>query len=149
MEKDGEAVCIARAVIYIAPNCHNKSIWGIKSGTKRNIKDIFNELVNNEETNCTWIGGEPTLQAKSFTKLSRMIKENTSKTIWLYSGHTYEELINNTDTLNLLKECDVLVDGMWIESLKDDSLCFRNSSNQRIIDLHKSLEQNKVILYME
>lgn len=147
MAKGGEAVCIVLAVIYTVPNCQNKHIWDIHSGIKRSVEDICDELLNNTETNCTWIGGEPTMQAKAFTKLSKLIKSKSNKTIWLYSGHTYEKLIQNVDTLNLLKECDVLVDGRWIEELKDTQLCFRNSSNQRIIDVKSSLKKQKIILW--
>lgn len=72
---------------------------------------------------------------------------NKSISVWIYSGFTYEELINNIHTSRLLSLCDVLVDGPFIEGLKDPSLQFRGSRNQRIIDTYESMLQGKVCLY--
>lgn len=65
------------------------------------------------------------------------------------SGYTYEEILENEKRTELLKLCDVLVDGRFVEELKDLKLKFRGSSNQRIIDVKKSMEQGKVVLFME
>ncbi len=77
----------------------------------------------------------------------RDIKKEVQKEIWIFSGYTYEEILKDQDKKKLLEECDVLVDGRFVEALKDLSLRFRGSSNQRIIDIKKSLEANKVILF--
>lgn len=73
------------------------------------------------------------------------------KTVWIYSGYTFEELISRCDsqTQDVLRETDVLVDGPFIEALRDATLAFRGSSNQRIIDVQKSLHSGKVVLYKD
>ena len=67
--------------------------------------------------------------------------------VWAYCGLTFEQIIANPDKLDLLKECDVLVDGPFILEQRDITLKFRGSSNQRLIDVPKSLEQGEVVLY--
>ena len=67
--------------------------------------------------------------------------------VWIYCGKTYEQLKEDELSLQLLKSCDVLVDGPFIYELRDITLPFRGSSNQRIIDIQKSLKQNKIILW--
>ena len=69
--------------------------------------------------------------------------------IWCYTGFTYEELITNKNQFQLLKHIDVLVDGMFEFDKRDITLAFRGSSNQRIIDVQKSITENKVILWEE
>ena len=67
--------------------------------------------------------------------------------IWLYTGFKFEDILDNDNLLRkeVLSLCDVLVDGQFINELKDLTLKFRGSSNQRIIDIKKSLKENKVI----
>lgn len=67
--------------------------------------------------------------------------------VWCYTGFTFEELLNNNNQFQLLRHINVLVDGEFEYSKRDITLAFRGSSNQRIIDVQKSLKQNKVILY--
>ncbi len=79
----------------------------------------------------------------------RAVKEAVpNKDIWVYSGYTYEQILSDETRYSLLKECDILVDGLFIDALKDPSLRFRGSSNQRIIDIKKSLEDGEVVLAM-
>ena len=94
----------------------------------------------------TLTGGDPLYFNNRETILNlckRIKKELPNKTIWLYTGYDYEEI----DTLELLNYTDVVVDGKFILSLLDTTLAFRGSSNQRVIDVQKSLKENKVILY--
>jgi anaerobic ribonucleoside-triphosphate reductase activating protein len=67
--------------------------------------------------------------------------------IWIYSGYTFEEAITDRYKANCLKLCDVLVDGRFIKELRDLTLAFRGSSNQRIIDLKKTFESSNIVLY--
>ena len=97
----------------------------------------------------TLLGGEPFQNTKELIDIVQEIKKEIQKSIWVYSGYTWEELISNPLQLELLKECDILVDGRFQEELKDLMLRFRGSSNQRIIDIQKSLQENRVILFME
>ena len=94
----------------------------------------------------TLSGGDPVYSAKELIPfLQRVKKECPEKDIWMYTGFSYEKIKNE----EILKYIDILVDGQFVDSLKDLTLKFRGSSNQRIIDVQKSLQQNKVILYKE
>ena len=77
--------------------------------------------------------------------LLRRIKKETNKPIWLWSGYTFEEIINNPKRLELLNEVDVLIDGKFQMANRNIMLKYRGSSNQRVIDASKSLKENKVI----
>ena len=103
----------------------------------------------------TVLGGEPFEPAnqKVLYPFLKKVKELfPQKTIWMYSGFTYEELTDPNayphcdETMKILSLSDVLVDGRYDDDLKDISLSFRGSSNQRIIDLPKTIKQNKVII---
>lgn len=128
--------------------CHNKNLWDIKNGHAMNIDEVFKKITGTF-TNITFIGGEPMMQAEYLVVLAEKIKNNTNKDIWIYSGHTYEEIISNKLYFNLLKYCDVLVDGRYDEKFFQNNLRFKGSANQRIIDVKKSLEKNKVILWSD
>ena len=91
----------------------------------------------------TLLGGEP-FQNTWLVDVIREVKKQTNKEIWAYSGYTYEKLIEDEDRLEMLKECDILIDGPFIQELKDLKLRFRGSSNQRVIDVQKTLETGKV-----
>lgn len=127
--------------------CHNPSSWNIKNGKPISINNLADLLLENGN-DITFSGGEASLQAKAFTKLAKIIKEH-DKTIWLYSGHRYEELIKNETSKELLMYVDVLVDGEFIEDFKDIDLLFRGSSNQRIVDVNKTLKCGKVVLWQK
>ena len=81
------------------------------------------------------------------TNVLRDIKKQVPKNIWIYSGYTYEQIVADPKKLELLKECDILVDGLFVEKLKNLKLKFRGSENQRIIDIKKSLESGEVVIY--
>ena len=96
--------------------------------------------------NVTFSGGDPMYQCDAFAELARAIHQRTNKDIWCYTGFTFETLITRAQR-ELLELLDVLVDGPFIERLKDPDLLFRGSSNQRIIDVQKSLYAGEVILW--
>lgn len=120
------------------PGCHNPQSWDEKGGKEISIEELFARIVE-EDMNVTFTGGDPMLHPEGFTILARMIKENTDKTIWCYTGYRFEELLQHPTRRELVRLCDIIVDGRYIESLRDLSLHFRGSSNQRIIDVQKSL----------
>ena len=105
------------------------------------------DLKLDEVKGLTLLGGEPFQNEVDLLKVIRDIKKEVQKEIWIFSGYTYEEILRDEDKKNLLKECDVLVDGKFVETLKDLSLRFRGSSNQRIIDIKKSLATKEVVLF--
>jgi anaerobic ribonucleoside-triphosphate reductase activating protein len=96
--------------------------------------------------NVTFSGGDPMYQASEFAELAREIHKRTNKDIWCYTGFTFESLIN-PEQRELLELLDVLVDGPFIEKLRDTDLLFRGSSNQRLIDVQASLYKGKVVLW--
>ncbi|OPX49549.1 anaerobic ribonucleoside-triphosphate reductase activating protein [Clostridium thermobutyricum] len=93
------------------------------------------------------LGGEPMQQTKDNTLLNllKRIKKETAKPIWLWSGYTYEQIISDPKKLELLNQVDVLIDGKFQIANRNISLKYRGSSNQRVIDVKKSLKENKVI----
>ncbi len=146
---DGEGF---RTSLYVSgcdiccDDCHNKDWWNINKGTPMTINEVFGRI-NFEITNVTFIGGEPMLQSKTLALLAEKIKKETNKTIWVYSGHTYEDILENDDYYNLVKHCDVLVDGKFDKAYYKNNLKFRGSTNQRIIDLNKSLVSKDIVLW--
>lgn len=97
----------------------------------------------------TILGGEPMDQIEddALLNLVRRIKAETNHSVWIYSGYTYEAIRSHKKRFELLKMCDVLVDGPFIEEQKDLMLRFRGSSNQRIIDVKASLATGAVVPY--
>lgn len=96
--------------------------------------------------NVTFTGGDPMYQAEGFADLARAIHTHTNKDIWCFTGFCYESLIQESQR-ELLEQIDVLVDGPFVQSLHDPDLLFRGSSNQRLIDVQKSLYAGRVILW--
>lgn len=126
-------------------NCHNPQSWSIDNGIKTPVQDILRAILSNNE-NVTFSGGDPFMQISGFAELAELIKTHSNKTIWCYTGYTYEKLLLIPNAINLLKNIDVLIDGPFIDSLKDETLLFRGSSNQRIIDVKSSLLKGYTIL---
>lgn len=96
--------------------------------------------------NVTFTGGDPMYQPEGFAELAKAIHARTDKDIWCYTGFTFEQLLNNPRQRALLEEIDVLVDGPFVKALRDDDLIFRGSSNQRIIDVPRSLQEGHAVL---
>lgn len=131
-------------------NCFNKEYQDFNYGkawTEKETREVIEYLKLDEVKGLTLLGGEPFQNEVDLLKVVKDIKKEVQKGIWVFSGYTYEEILRDKNKTKLLKECDVLVDGRFVEGLKDLSLRFRGSSNQRIIDIKKSLAANKVILF--
>ena len=132
------------------PNCFNEEYQDFNFGnpwTRKETDEVIEDLKLDEVKGLTVLGGEPFQNEVDLLQVIRDIKKEVQKEIWIFSGYTYEEILKDQDKKKLLEECDVLVDGRFVEALKDLSLRFRGSSNQRIIDVKKSLEANKVVLF--
>ena len=124
-------------------NCFNQVTWDFNGGKEwtSNIEDKFIELANNKYIDrVSILGGEPLTPENYDTVLS--LCKKLSKKIWVYTGYTYETLCDK----EILRYIDVLVDGRYIDKLRDLNLAFRGSSNQRIIDVKASLDKGKVVL---
>lgn len=94
----------------------------------------------------TFSGGDPMFQPHGFTALAVAIKERSGKNIWCYTGCLFEQILENPAQRALLEKVDVLVDGRFVEALKDEQLRFRGSSNQRVIDVRRSLEKGEAVV---
>ena len=131
-----------RTSIYCAgcahhcPGCHNPQSWDFAGGHEASVEELLEIVKSDEFSNVTFSGGDPLYQVEAFTELARRIKEETGKTIWCYTGFRYEEILADSRLSQILPYLDVLVDGPFIQKLRDTELLFRGSSNQRIIYLH-------------
>ena len=136
-------------------NCFNKEAWDFEYGkplTVDTVEEIITALSPSHITGFSLLGGEPfePENQKTVLDLLKTIKEKLpNKSIWCYTGFLFDkELLSGNIgeyTIEILKNIDVLVDGRFVEELKSLDLLFRGSSNQRIIDVKKSLELNEVI----
>ena len=136
-----------RTSIYFAgclhhcAGCHNPQSWDMQGGNQMSIDEIV-ERIEQEGFNVTFSGGDPVYQLIPLISLARRLHQLGFK-IWLYTGYTYEELIKITGVDQLLQYIEAIVDGPFIKSLRDTSLKFRGSSNQRIIYLENGRRVNE------
>lgn len=142
-----------RTAIYCAgcpnacPGCHNPESWNIRNGKMMETDEVLAYVLADEFADVTFSGGDPMFQADGFAELARKIKANSSKSIWCYTGYRYEDLLRSPQQAELLRWIDVLVDGRFVETLKDPDLLFRGSSNQRLIDVQQSLASGEIRLH--
>lgn len=142
------------------PGCFNAVAWDFAYGqpfTTEAENAVFDSLRPDYITGLTLLGGEPMELANQealLPFLRRMRESLPDKTIWCYSGYTWEQLRGEEPsrcfgkhTSELLKLLDVLVDGRFEEEKHDITLRFRGSANQRVIDVRKSLDAGKVCLW--
>ena len=136
-------------------NCHNQSTWDFNSGipfTDDSMQEILYDLSKPYIKGCTLSGGHP-LDPHNAPKVLEIVKRVKmvfpNKDIWIYSGYEWENIIKDETLREIMRYTDVLVDGAYIDELRDISLPYRGSSNQRIIDVSKSLKANEVILWEE
>ena len=168
---DGEGI---RTVIFVSGcshncfNCHNPNTHDINYGIEFTEK-IKEDILSNIEkrpfiSGITLSGGDPLHEnnVEDVLELLMEIKDRfPEKTIWLYTGYKFENIFCPilTDNLDverdkiidarkqIVRMCDVVIDGRYVDELRNVSLAYRGSSNQRIIDVKKSIEKNGVVLY--
>ena len=149
---DGQGI---RTVIWTqgcshnCPYCHNPQTHDFNGGELVELIDVIEKLENlSGQDGITFSGGDPMFQPKQCSILAK-VSHDLGMNVWAYTGFTFEELIQkgNKDILDFLSNIDVLIDGKFEIDKKSMDLEFRGSSNQRIIDVPKSLEHHKVILY--
>ncbi len=132
-------------------NCHNPVTWDIHGGLefdKEAKGELFEALGQPYISGITFSGGDPLHPANcvDVAALIHEIREKfPQKTIWLYTGFCWDEV----NTLEAVRNADVLVDGPYIEKLNDPKIHWRGSSNQRVIDVKESLEKNRVVLHCD
>ena len=123
------------------------AIVEMQGGHEVSIEEIMTVIESDPYANVTFSGGDPMFQPEAFCELAETIRSRTTKDIWCYTGFTFEALLNMPRQRRLLQLCDVLVDGPYVERLRDPDLLFRGSTNQRIIDVAASLQQGQVVLW--
>ena len=134
--------------------CHNPQTHSLCGGYEVDTKDIINTIKDLKlQKGITLSGGEPFLQAEALEEIAKEAKKYKLD-VWSYTGFTFEELLDKNNphylkNIKLLNQIDVLVDGKFIENKKDIGLRFRGSSNQRIIDVQKSLKYKTLFLKEE
>lgn len=144
-----------RCVLWLAgcehacPGCHNPITWDVDGGLAFDHAakmELFALLAKDYISGVTLSGGDP-LHPKNRNDVANLVKEIKEnfpgKTIWLYTGYSWEDI----DVFPFLKYIDVLLDGQFVEELKDVKLHWVGSSNQRVIDVQQSLKNDTVVLY--
>ncbi len=131
-------------------NCFNPTTWSFEDGEIFDCNELI-EKVKYESflDGVTFSGGDPFQQPIPFAYMVKKLHE-AHINIWIYTGYTFDQLLllaNKDENIKIMIEnCDVIVDGRFVEELADQQLKFRGSSNQNIIDVPASLKANKIIL---
>ena len=159
---NGEGVRVSLFVsgcTHHCPGCFNQDTWDFDYGkeyTQETEEEILNALAPDYINGLSLLGGEPfepQNQAVLVELLRKVQERYPRKNIWCYSGYLFDkELLSESRarceyTDEMLSMLDVLVDGRFVETLKDIGLVFRGSSNQRVIDVQKSLEAGEIVLW--
>ena len=144
-----------RTVLWVAGcthrcrGCHNPITWDIDGGLpfdEAAERELFEKLAPDHISGVTFSGGDP-LHPKNraeITELAKKCRERfPDKTIWLYTGYTFEEI----EDLEIIQYCDVLVDGEFIKEQRDTKLHWKGSSNQRVIDVRETTRLKKIVLF--
>ena len=147
---DGDGIRFAifmQGCLRNCEGCQNPETHDLNGGRLVDTNEIISAIKKNPLLDgITLTGGEPFLQIEAANELARAVK-NLGLNVWCYTGYTFENLPPETATL--LENIDVLIDGEFILSLRDLDLQFRGSRNQRIIDIKKTREQKKIVLWSE
>ena len=159
---NGEGVRVSLFVsgcTHHCPGCFNYVTWDFNYGkpfTKETEDEILNLLSRNYIDGLSLLGGEPMEPCNQrclINLVDRFKEKYPNKTLWIYTGYTYDEdLIPGGKaycevTDRILNQCDVMVDGEFVESLKDISLKFRGSSNQRILNIRETRKRNAIVFW--
>ena len=131
---------------HACPGCHNAETWPFDAGTTMSADAVMEQL-RATDGNITFSGGDPMYQAEAFTELARRIRDELHRTIWCYTGFTFEQVLADPVMSRMLPYLEVLVDGPFVAAQRSLDLLFRGSSNQRLIDVQRSLRENKVVEY--
>lgn len=161
-----------RIVLWVAgcehhcTNCQNQQTWSPQGGIpfdKNAMNEILNELKKDYISGITFSGGDP-LHPKNVQNVLKIVDEirvsYPTKNIWLYTGYTWEQIMHpvitdiNSEQLKMLQirkelvsKCNVLIDGRYVDELRDISLHWRGSSNQRVINVQETLKQKQIVLW--
>ena len=109
------------------------SAWDFEAGVKMSLEEIM-DVVREEEFNVTLTGGDPLYNPGGAGALVKAIRAE-GLTVWIYTGFTWEEIVEDKSLIAAVEGAEAIVEGRFMESLRDESLPFRGSSNQRIVYL--------------
>lgn len=142
-------VLFAQGCRHNCKGCFNPDTHDFHGGELIEIETIIDDIKKNPMIKgVTFSGGDPFEQAEEFAYIGSILRK-LGLNIWCYTGYTFEYIIsnlaNNKSWEKLINNIDVLVDGEFVEELKDESLKFRGSKNQRIIDVERSLEVMRAV----
>lgn len=138
-----------RTSIYFAgcchecEGCHNLQSWDFSAGRPASVDELM-EIVEEEDFDVTLTGGDPLYHVDFMVTLADRIHA-LGKNVWLYTGFTWDQIVNDSNLSKILEHVDVIVDSPFVKSLRDTDLLFRGSSNQRIIDVPKSLALGELV----
>ena len=128
-----------RTSVYLAgcrhhcQGCHNQQSWDPDGGREMSVSQLL-EVISENEADVTLTGGDPLMQIEPLLELAKGIKA-LGLNIWLYTGYTFEQIMSDDSLRRITGTVDTIVDGPFISSLRDTSLPFRGSSNQRILNM--------------
>lgn len=128
-----------RTSVYLAgcrhhcQECHNPQSWDPDGGREMSVSQLL-EVISENEADVTLTGGDPLMQIEPLLELAKGIKA-LGLNIWLYTGYTFEQIMSDDSLRRITGTVDTIVDGPFISSLRDTSLLFRGSSNQRILNM--------------
>ena len=134
------------------PDCFNEEYQDFHAGkpwTDAETALIIDYLKDDNVEGLTLLGGEPMQNAKGLAEVVHAAKAAVGKSVWVYSGYLWDEIMADPEKKALLETCDVLVDGPFVAALKNPRLRFRGSANQRVIDIQKSLAAGEIVLYRD
>ncbi len=140
-----------RTSIYFAgcnhhcEGCHNPNSWDFNAGNEMTLDELL-EVIKEEDFDVTLTGGDPLYSPEAVIELADAI-HSLNHDVWLYTGFTWEEIMNDHVLKNAVSHVDVVVDSPFILPLRDTDLLFKGSSNQRIIDVAKSLKKGNMKLW--
>lgn len=130
-----------RTSIYFAgcphhcEGCHNPQSWDAAGGEAMTVSELM-AVIEENDMNVTFSGGDPLMQIDALLPLARAIKEH-GYTLWVYTGYTIEEIRSSESLRRILDYADAVVEGRFVMALRDTSLRFRGSSNQRIVEIKR------------
>lgn len=135
--------------------CQNPQTWNVEGGIQFDEdaeKELFEALEKPYVSGVTFSGGDP-LHKNNIQDVLNLVNKIRilfpDKAIWLYTGFTWEQCLEDEEKYRIVEQCDVMVDGRYIDELRDVSLKWRGSSNQRVIDIKQSIRDGQIRLYTQ
>lgn len=142
-----------RTSIYLAgcahacPGCHNPQSWNPEGGDIMTLSEIM-DIVRDEDFDVSLSGGDPLFNPESVRNLIEALKQD-GRNVWIFTGFRWEEIMASEKLRDAVELADVVVDGPFVESLRNPDLLFRGSSNQRLIDVGRSIRSGHPVTWRD